>query len=115
MEYHADRFQDFSLLVFEEDILQAVVPANGKDNQIFSHQGLTYGGFVFRNEFPIGQIEAVLSETFNFLTTHGFVKLVIKAMLPFYASDFLAEMHQVLSNKQAEIIGQKMNLAIDLQ
>ena len=109
MEYHADRFQDFSLLVFEEDILQAVVPANCKDNQIFSHQGLTYGGFVFRNEFPLGQIEAVLSETFNFLQSQGFVLFVIKAMLPFYATDFLGEMQQVLSNKQAEIIGRKMN------
>jgi hypothetical protein len=115
MEYHADRFQDFSLLVFENDILQAVVPANCKDNQIFSHQGLTYGGFVFRNEFPLSQIEAVLSEIFNFLRVQGFVQLVIKAMLPFYATDFLREMQQVLSNKQAAIIGQKMNLAIDFQ
>ena len=115
MEYHADRFQDFSLLVFEEDILQAVVPANYIDNQIFSHQGLTYGGFVFRNEFPLGQIEAVLSETFNFLQSQGFVLFVIKAMLPFYATNFLGEMQQVLSNKQAEIIGRKMNLAIDFQ
>ena len=115
MEYHADRFQDFSLLVFEDDILQAVLPANYKDNQIFSHQGLTYGGFVFRNEFPLGQIEAVLSEIFNFLKAQGFVQLVIKAMLPFYTPDFLSEMQQVLSNKQAAIIGQKMNLAIDFQ
>ena len=115
MEYHADRFQDFSLLVFEEDILQAVVPANCKDNQIFSHQGLTYGGFVFRNEFPIGQIEKVLSETFSFLQSQGFVKCEIKAMLPFYAPDFHAEIQQVLSDKQAKITAQKMNLAIDFR
>ncbi len=115
MEYHADRFQDFSLLVFEEDILQAVVPANCKDNQIFSHQGLTYGDFVFRNEFPIGQIEAVLSETFSFLQSQGFVKCEIKAMLPFYAPDFHAEIQQVLSDKQAKITAQKMNLAIDFR
>lgn len=115
MEYHADRFQDFSLLVFEEDILQAVVPANCKDNQIFSHQGLTYGDFVFRNEFPIGQIEAVLSETFSFLQSQGFVKFEIKAMLPFYAPDFHAEIQQVLSDKQAKITAQKMNLAIDFR
>jgi hypothetical protein len=115
MEYHADRFQDFSLLVFEEDILQAVVPANCKDNQIFSHQGLTYGGFVFRNEFPIGQIEKVLSETFSFLQSQGFVKCEIKAMLPFYAPDFHAEIQQVLSDKQAKITAQKMNLALDFR
>ena len=115
MEYHADRFQDFSLLVFEEDILQAVVPANYIDNQIFSHQGLTYGGFVFRNEFPIGQIEKVLSETFSFLQSQGFVKCEIKAMLPFYAPDFHAEIQQVLSDKQAKITAQKMNLAIDFR
>ena len=42
MEYHSDRFQDFSLLVFDEkDSLKAIVPANISDNEIHSHQGLT--------------------------------------------------------------------------
>lgn len=115
MEYHSDRFQDFSLMVFEAQTLKAVVPANFKGDTFYSHQGLTYGGFVLGNEFPVAEIQIVVSETFIFLQQQGFVKCEIKAMLPFYAPDFYAEIQQVLTNKQAKIKAQKMNLAIDFQ
>ena len=46
MEYHKDRFQDYSLMVFDENKLVAVLPANRVEVEVFSHQGLTYGGLV---------------------------------------------------------------------
>ena len=48
VEYHQDRFEDFSLLVFEDEKLKAVLPANIKENLVYSHQGLTYGGLVYK-------------------------------------------------------------------
>src|SRR5215216_754207 len=42
MEYHQDRFEDFSVLVFEGEKLKAVLPANKAENSVYSHQGLTY-------------------------------------------------------------------------
>ena len=47
MEYHADRFNDASVLVYQEDRPVAVFPANlTQDGQVVSHQGLTYGGII---------------------------------------------------------------------
>ena len=47
MDYHSDRFIDYSLMFYDEkDNLIAVLPANIKDNILYSHQGLTYGGFI---------------------------------------------------------------------
>ena len=46
MEYHADRFDDHSLLFFADDKLVALLPANRRDDTLVSHGGLTYGGFV---------------------------------------------------------------------
>lgn len=46
MEYHSDRFEDNSLLFFDNDELVALLPANIKDGILYSHQGLTYGGFI---------------------------------------------------------------------
>jgi hypothetical protein len=43
MEYHEERFHDYSLLIFEEDKLIAVLPAKPM-RDLFIHQGLTYGG-----------------------------------------------------------------------
>ena len=51
MDYHSDRFIDYSLMFYDEkDNLIAVLPANIKDNILYSHQGLTYGGFIVKNE-----------------------------------------------------------------
>ena len=59
MEYHSDKFQDFSLLVFDEDKLVSVLPANRIEETIFSHQGLTYGGFVFESKIKLGEVIAI--------------------------------------------------------
>jgi len=47
MDYHRDRFTDHSLLVFHEQVLVAVLPANLRaDGVLVSHEGLTFGGLV---------------------------------------------------------------------
>jgi hypothetical protein len=46
MEYHADRFNDASLAVFESDQMVALVPANRDGDLVCSHKGLTFGGLV---------------------------------------------------------------------
>lgn len=51
MEYHFDRFDDISLLIFnnKEDLI-SILPANLKNNTLYTHQGLTFGGFIIDNE-----------------------------------------------------------------
>ena len=46
MEYHADRFVDASLLFYNDDELIAILPASRHGNELVSHGGLTYGGFI---------------------------------------------------------------------
>jgi hypothetical protein len=46
MDYHADRFTDHSLIVRDRSGIVALLPANRVDDEIYSHQGLTYGGLV---------------------------------------------------------------------
>ena len=46
MEYHRDRFADCSLLVSRNGEILALLPANRSGDAVYSHQGLTYGGFV---------------------------------------------------------------------
>ena len=49
MEYHSDRFQDASLLFFDDHGLLAVLPANRTGDQVVSHGGLTFGGVISRH------------------------------------------------------------------
>lgn len=47
MDYHSDRFNDNSLMFYDDkDNLIALLPANRIGNIIDSHGGLTYGGFI---------------------------------------------------------------------
>jgi len=46
MEYHSDRFKDFSIMFYEKNNLIAVMPASIHGKEIISHGGLTYGGII---------------------------------------------------------------------
>ncbi|MDE5876715.1 MAG: GNAT family N-acetyltransferase [Muribaculaceae bacterium] len=47
MEYHSDRFSDYSLIVLKDGDPFVLLPANlTSDGVLHSHQGLTYGGWV---------------------------------------------------------------------
>lgn len=57
MEYHADRFEDFSLMLFDENQnIKAVFPANKINDTLFSHQGLTYGGLVLHDQTHLAEV-----------------------------------------------------------
>ena len=46
MDYHADRFNDFSLMFYLGSRLLAVLPAHVVGDTLCSHNGLTYGGLL---------------------------------------------------------------------
>jgi len=46
MDYHSDRYLDYSLLIYKKDVLISVLPANIVEDQLYSHQGLSYGDFI---------------------------------------------------------------------
>lgn len=51
MDYHSDRFEDISLMIYENGELYALLPANinRERRQIISHGGLTYGGLLIND------------------------------------------------------------------
>jgi hypothetical protein len=46
MDYHAERFMDYSLMIHRKGKLEAVIPGNRLGDTFYSHQGLTYGGLI---------------------------------------------------------------------
>ncbi|MFQ5921376.1 MAG: GNAT family N-acetyltransferase [Anaerolineales bacterium] len=85
MDYHQDRFEDHSLLVWDaKGHLIAVLPANSQDDVLVSHGGLTYGGFVTDDRMKAGLMLEVFEDALAFLKQRGFVKLVYKAVPHIY-------------------------------
>lgn len=46
MDYHKDRFKDYSLLFYDDDKLISLLPMSEHNDVLISHGGLTYGGFL---------------------------------------------------------------------
>ena len=90
MEYHSDRFQDFSLMVFEEDKLVSILPANKVGDTVFSHQGLTYGGFVFDNKIKLGEVIAITKDVLAFLHSVDITTFQLK-LIPSIYTDYFSE------------------------
>ena len=73
MEYHKDRFEDYSLMVYDDkERLVALLPATKKENELISHGGLTFGGFLVDERMGVAQMLAVFGCIMDFLRERGF-------------------------------------------
>jgi hypothetical protein len=114
MEYHKDRFADFSLMIFDDEKLVAVLPANRVGEEAFSHQGLTYGGLVYSAKMTGKEVEDVLDSLLSFFKENGIQSFYFKPIPFFYSSKGNAEMDFFLLKKGAFLDKKEMNLAINL-
>ena len=115
MEYHKDRFTDFSLMIYKNQNLVAVLPANKVDGTLYSHQGLTYGGLVLSPDSDLVEIEEITSQVFRFIKYEGFYNLILKSFPDIYQKASSVELAYVLQKEKASIINQNLILAIDLR
>lgn len=115
MEYHSARFEDFSVLIYEQEKLVAVLPANKVGSEVHSHQGLTYGGLVFMKKFKTEALVIILDDLLLFLKENSITSLYYKPVPSFYFSNGNAEMDFLLLKKNTVLERKEMNLAINLQ
>lgn len=113
MEYHEDRFKDFSLIVENDSKWFAILPANVVGNEIFSHQGLTYGGLVYDEKIDAAQVRLIWVEVLDYLKRQQKRGLIYKSILPFYTQKSSDEMSYFLFNNKADLFRKDLNLAID--
>lgn len=113
MEYHSDRFQDYSLIVLDEEKWVALLPANRVGDEVFSHQGLTYGGLVFENSISGETSEVALQALLNFLSNNKIQSVNFKLIPFFYQKNPSFEIDYFLYKNQAQLYLRYMNLAID--
>lgn len=71
MDYHADRFNDFSLMFYLGSRLLAVLPAHVADDTLYSHNGLTYGGLLMSRQITVTQTITLFRELNEYLRLQG--------------------------------------------
>lgn len=93
MDYHSDRFTDCSLLVYNDEELIAVFPANWakKETKVYSHQGLTYGGLIVDQEITAARVLEIMREILNWYTDWLSAKFLVYKAIPYIYSIYPSE------------------------
>lgn len=114
MEYHADRFQDASLMFYEEDKLVAVLPASRRGDELVSHGGLTFGGLVFNAKVRANTV----LEVFEALVTHarnsGCKRILYKTIPYVFANQGAQEDLYALTRFGASLVRRDLSSVIHL-
>ncbi|OYU80165.1 MAG: GNAT family N-acetyltransferase [Flavobacterium sp. BFFFF1] len=113
MDYHSDRFSDFSIMVFESGQLVALMPANRKADVFYSHQGLTYGGLVY-STLKLADVIAVFQQILKFLHHEGITKLVYKTLPEIYSEKPSQEMEYAIFLAKADHTRRDVLAVLDL-
>ena len=112
MEYHDDRFEDHSLLVFRKNKLVALLPANIDNNKVYSHQGLTYGGFLLSATTKFKKILEAFRATLKYLADKKTDALIIKPLPYIYQSYPAAEMEYLRFILKARLTERQLSAGI---
>jgi Acetyltransferase (GNAT) domain len=84
MDYHADRFTDFSFIVRLRGEPIALFPASSHGREVVSHGGLTFGGFLSGPELTTTRAVAALEAVATALRADGADRLVYKPVPHIY-------------------------------
>lgn len=114
MEYHSDRFDDFSLLVFDGDQAIAALPAHRINDLAYSHWGLTYGGLVYDDKVKLTDVIFIVQSILQCLENNGIIKLYIKLIPSIYHKCPAEELSYVLFVASAKLIRRDSLAVCDL-
>lgn len=104
MDYHADRFQDNSLMFYEENELIALLPLSRHGQELRSHGGLTYGGFITGERMKQHKMLACFEALKSYMQKNNFTKLVYKTIPPIYHKQPAEEDTYALYKNNAQLL-----------
>lgn len=87
LNYHGDKFIDFSLLIYEENNLIGILPAaiHPSDKKtIVSHPGITFGGLIHNRKLKGQKMYELFTLVTKFYSNQGFNHFIYKSIPSFY-------------------------------
>lgn len=115
MDYHSDRFEDYSTMIYFENELIAIFPANKKDNKIYAHAGLTYGSLAVSRSFDPSKCHTLFNHLLYYYHKQGFRQLIYKEIPAFYQESRNFSLFLEENAGLYQIIQEDTGAAIDLQ
>lgn len=83
MDYHKDRFTDMSLMFYDnKKNLIGILPTNIEGNELMSHGGLTYGGFILDKKMKTTTMLEMFNLLINFCKGKN-IKTILYKPIPY--------------------------------
>lgn len=116
MDYHSDRFIDFSLMFYEKNKLLAVMPASRNESEkLVSHEGLTFGGIISSKSMTTPKMIHLFHNLILFLKMEGIKKFEYKTIPYIYTSIPSQEDLYVLSTYNFRLVRRDVSSTIFLK
>lgn len=115
MDYHQDRFADFSLLFYKGKELYALLPAHITNDTLYSHFGLTYGGLITNHNTTAADTLILFDELNQYLGQHH-IKKVMYRPTPFIYHQIPADedLYALFNICHAQIVARNISSTINL-
>ncbi|SJZ66698.1 Acetyltransferase (GNAT) domain-containing protein [Treponema berlinense] len=113
MDYHADRFVDNSLMFFDDEDLLALLPCNKKDNVLYSHGGLTYGGFITDTSMKQHKMLDCFEVLKEYMKQNGFKSIIYKTIPYCYDTNASQEDLYALFRNNAKVLKIEASTLVD--
>lgn len=86
IEYHGEKFKDYSLMFFIEDEIVALMPGHIENKVFYTHKGLTYGGLVMSITITAEVVLKIFEYLIFTFKQQGIEKIIYKAVPHIYHS-----------------------------
>ena len=104
MEYHQDRFDDYSLMIYKNDKLVSLLPANKNGTIVYSHQGLTYGGLLLGPKLKFHDTLKLMRALLEFLHSKNIKTIELKLIPSIYTVQPSDELSYLMFLTKAELV-----------
>lgn len=113
MDYHSDRFEDSSLVIYRKGKIYSLLPANRVGNVLYSHQGLTYGGMIVNDKVTVAESVDMFQVLNAYLKKCGLNRVIYKP-IPFIYHQHPAQedLYALFRTTGARIIGRNISSTI---
>lgn len=115
LEYHADRFEDHSLLIYKKNKLTAIFPATQNKNEISSHGGLTFGSLIMSFELKAPEVLSIFREIKNYYSDQSFTKIFYKSIPSIFNQYPSDEDAYALFREEAKLVRRDLSSVINLR
>lgn len=84
MDYHSNRFEDHSLMFYNDDELVALLPATLHGAELRSHGGLTYGGIIVGRKMTVQVMLSIFDVLKEYVRKSNILRLIYKRVPTIY-------------------------------